>query len=227
MRLIGRPLRGIGAAMRSRPGVFSAVALAIFVLSILVPPVVLSIARKPMTAFTVNPLLSSLPEYLVSGKGELGERVAKVWGLALFWFSADGQFGIEWGFAVTLADLFRFVLMSFLVAAYFALWLERRSQVANTWALRTAGSGGVLGAFGGILGLTTGGCTVMGCGAPVLPVVGLAFVGLSSTTTKWMADLSTIGTAVVMIGLGAALLWLGWRVGGHATRASRPSPVAG
>ena len=215
MRLIGRTLRGIVAAVRSRPGVFSAVALAIFALSILVPPAVLSVARKPMTAFTVNPLLSSLPDYLVSGKGALGERIAKVWGLALFWFSADGQFGIEWGFAVTPADLARFVLMSLLVAAYFALWLERRSQVASTWALRTGGSGGVLGAFGGILGLSTGGCTVMGCGAPVLPVVGLAFVGLSSTTIKWMADLSTIGTAAVMIGLGAAVLWLGWRVGGH------------
>ena len=215
MRLIGRTLHGIGAAVGSRPWLFVAVALAVFALSILVPPAVLSLARKPITAFTINPLLSSLPEYLVSGKGALGERVAKVWGLALFWFSADGQFGIEWGFAVTLADLSRFILMSLLVAAYFALWLERKRQVASGWALRTGGSGGVLGALGGILGLSTGGCTVMGCGAPVLPVVGLAFVGLSSTAIKWMADLSTIGTAAVMIGLGAAVLWLGWRVGGH------------
>jgi len=53
----------------------------------------------------------------------------------------------------------------------------------------------------------------MGCGAPVLPVIGLAFVGLSSTTIKWMSDLSNLGTAAVMIGLGAAVLWLGWRVG--------------
>jgi len=227
MRLIGRTLRGIGAAVGSRPGLFASVAAGVFALSILVPPVVLSIARKPVTAFTVNPLLPSLPEYLVSGKGDLGERIAKIWGFALFWFSADGQFGIEWGFAVTPADLARFVVMSLLVAAYFALWLERKSQVEATWALRTGGSGGVLGALGGILGLSTGGCTVMGCGAPVLPVVGLAFVGLSSTAIKWMADVSTIGTAAVMIGLGAAVLWLGWRVGGHATRASRLSPVAG
>ena len=219
MRVLGRTLRGIGAAVGSRPGLFVSVAAGVFALSILVPPLVLSIARKPVTAFTVNPLLSSLPEFVVSGKGEFGERLAKAWGLALFWFSADGQFGIEWGFAVTPADLARFVLMALLVAAYFALWLERRSQVATTWALRTGGSGGVLGALGGILGLSTGGCTVMGCGAPVLPVVGLAFVGLSSTAIKWMANLSTIGTAVVMIGLSAAVVWLGWRVGSHASLA--------
>jgi hypothetical protein len=53
----------------------------------------------------------------------------------------------------------------------------------------------------------------MGCGAPVLPVIGLAFVGLSSTTIQWMSNLSTIGTAAVLVGLGSAVLWLGWRVG--------------
>jgi hypothetical protein len=53
----------------------------------------------------------------------------------------------------------------------------------------------------------------MGCGAPVLPVIGLAFAGLSSTTIKWMSDVSTFGTAAVLLGLGAAVLWLGWRVG--------------
>ena len=199
--------------MRSRARLFVSVALGVFALNILVPPLVLSIARKPVTAFTINPLLSSLPEYLMSGRGAFEERLAKVWGLALFWFSSDGQFGIEWGFAVTAADLARFVFMALLVAAYFALWLERRDRVAAAWGGRAAGSGGVLGALGGIFGLTTGGCTVMGCGAPVLPVVGLAFAGLSSTTIKWLSDLSTFGTAAVVIGLGSAVLWLGWRVG--------------
>ena len=213
MTVIGRACRGILRAVHSRPWLFASVAILVFALDLLVPPLVLSLARKPVTAFTVNPLLSSLPGYLASGPGELGERLVKTWGLALFWFSADGSFGIEWGFAVTPADLARFALLSLLVAAYFALWLERRSPGATAWGMRAGGSGGVLGALGGIFGLTTGGCTVMGCGAPVLPVIGLAFVGLSSTTIKWMSDLSSLGTAAVMIGLGAAVLWLGWRVG--------------
>ena len=216
MRAIGRALRGIGTAVRSRPWLFVSVALGVFALDILVPPLVLSIARKPVTAFTINPLLSSLPDYLVSGRGAFEERLAKVWGLALFWFSSDGQFGIEWGFAVTPADLARFAFMSLLVAAYFALWVERRRGLAPAWGTRAGSSGGVLGALGGIFGLTTGGCTVMGCGAPVLPVIGLAFVGLSSTTITWMSELSRIGTAAVLIGLGSAVLWLGWRVGNHA-----------
>jgi hypothetical protein len=213
MRTIGRALRGMGRAVGSRPWLFVWVALGVFALDIFVPPLVLSIARKPVTSFTINPLLSTLPEYLTSGPGVFEERLTKVWGLALFWFSSDGQFGIEWGFAVTPADLARFVFMSLLVAAYFALWLERRARVATVWGARASSSGGVLGALGGIFGLTTGGCTVMGCGAPVLPVIGLAFAGLSSTTIKWMSELSTIGTTAVLVGLGSAVLWLSWRLG--------------
>ena len=53
----------------------------------------------------------------------------------------------------------------------------------------------------------------MGCGAPVIPVVGLAFVGLSSGTLKWMSELSSIGTAVVLMGMALGVLYLGWRVG--------------
>ena len=214
MRAIARSLRGIGTAVRSRPWFFAALALGVFALDILVPPLVLTLARKPVTAFTINPWLPGLPDYLVSGRGSLGERLAKTWGLALFWFFSDGSFGIEWGFAVTTADLARFAFTSLLVALYFALWMERRAALAVTpWGRRAGRSGGVLGALGGIFGLSTGGCTVMGCGAPVLPVIGLAFAGLSSTTIKWMSELSTIGTAAVLIGLVSAVGWLGWRTG--------------
>src|SRR5213594_666843 len=216
MRTMSRALRGLATAVRSRPCFFISVAVAVFALDVLVPPLVLSIARQPVTSFTINPLLSTVPGYLMSGPGAFAERVAKVWGLALLWFSSDGQFGFEWGFAVTPADLVRFVFMSLLFAAYFALWLARRDRVAIAWGGRAGTSGGVLGALGGIFGLTTGGCTVMGCGAPVLPVIGLAFAGLSSTTIKWMSHISTIGTAAVLIGLGSAVLWLGWRVGNES-----------
>jgi hypothetical protein len=214
MSAIKRSLRGIGAAVRSRPRLFLAIAFGVFALDIVVPPLVLTLARKPVTAFTINPWLPSLPDYLASGRGSLGERLAKAWGLALFWFSADNSFGLEWGFAVTTADLTRFAFMSLLVAAYFVLWMERRAALpVAPWGRRTGGSGGVLGALGGIFGLSTGGCTVMGCGAPVLPVIGLAFAGLSSTTITWMSELSTIGTSAVLIGLTSAVLWLGWRTG--------------
>jgi hypothetical protein len=214
MSAIKRSLRGIGAAVRSRPWFFAGVTLGVFALDILVPPLVLTLARKPISAFTINPWLPGLPDYLVSGRGSLGERLAKTWGLALFWFSSDNSFGLEWGFAVTTADLARFAFMSLLVALYFALWMERRAALAVTpWGRRAGRSGGVLGALGGIFGLSTGGCTVMGCGAPVLPVIGLAFAGLSSTTIKWMSELSTIGTAAVLIGLVSAVGWLGWRTG--------------
>jgi len=214
MSAIKRSLSGIGAAVRSRPWLFLAIALGVFALDILVPPLVLTLARKPVTAFTINPWLPSLPDYLAAGPGSLGERFTKAWGLALFWFSADNSFGLEWGFAVTTADLARFAFMSLLVAAYFALWIERRAALpVAPWGGRAGGSGGVLGALGGFFGLSTGGCTVMGCGAPVLPVIGLAFAGLSSTTIKWMSELSTIGTSTVLIGLVSAVGWLGWRVG--------------
>jgi hypothetical protein len=221
MRTIGRALRGLVAAVRSRPWFFCAIALGVVTLDLLVPPLVLTVARKPVTAFTINPLLPTLPGYLVSGPGSLWERLAKAWGLALFWFSSDNSFGLEWGFAVTTADLARFALMALLVALYFALWMERRARFAVVpWGRRAGGTGGVLGALGGVFGLSTGGCTVMGCGAPVLPVVGLAFVGLSSTTIKWMSELSVLATAAVLIGLATAVLWLGWRVG--ARDAARP-----
>ena len=214
MGAIKRSLRGIGAAVRSRPGLLLAVSAGVVALDILVPPLVLSLARKPVSAFSINPWLPSLPDYLASGAGSLGERLGKAWGLALFWFSSDGSFGIEWGFAVTTADLARFVFMSLLVATYFALWMERRAALpVAPWGQKAGGSGGVLGALGGIFGLSTGGCTVMGCGAPVLPVIGLAFAGLSSTTIKWMSELSTIATWTVFIGLVSAVGWLGYRTG--------------
>ena len=40
-------------------------------------------------------------------------------------------------------------------------------------------------------------------------MVGLAFAGLSSGTLKWMSDLSTIGTTVVMLGMALGILYLG------------------
>jgi hypothetical protein len=42
----------------------------------------------------------------------------------------------------------------------------------------------------------------------------LAFAGLSSGTIKWMSELSTAAATVVLAGVAAGVLYLGWRVGG-------------
>lgn len=210
-------LRGVAAAVRARFAVFVAVAVGVFALDILLPLLVLSLARKPADYFTFNPWLKRLPDYLTAPQPPLLDKLARLWDIALFWFSADGLFGVEWGFAVTVSDLVRFALMGLIVATYFALWTHlRQAATLRALARRAGGSGGVLGAVSGVLGLSTSACTVMGCGAPVIPVVGLAFVGLSSTTLKWMAGLSTVGTSVVLAGLLFGVSYLGWRVGAAA-----------
>jgi hypothetical protein len=212
---VRRVLTGIGRALRARPRLFVGVAAAVLVLDVLAPVAVLSIARGPVDYFTVNPWLGNLPGYLASGKGSLGERLGRTWELALFWFSADGVFGIDWGFAVTTADLARFILMAALVGGYFTLWAHQRAGPGEAagWRMRAGGQGGMLGAVGSVCGLATGGCTVMGCGAPVIPVVGLAFVGLSSTTLTLFARVSTYSTLAVVAGLAAGVVYLAWRVG--------------
>lgn len=212
-----RVLAGLGRALRARRGTFAGVAAAVFALDILVPPLVLSIARTRVDYFTFNPWLPSLPGYLRSGPGPLGERLERAFNLALFWFSADGIFGVDWGFAVTASDLARFALMAVLVGAYFALWRYRRDRAGGgRRGLGVAPQGGVLGAAGSVLGLATGGCTVMGCGAPMIPVVGLAFVGLSSGTLAWLAQVSTVATVAVIGGMSLGALYLAWRVGASA-----------
>jgi hypothetical protein len=227
MGSLRRVWSGIGWALRAHWGIFAAVTSAVLALDVLVPVVVLSLARRPVDYFTFNPWLPNLPGFLASGKGPLAERLDKAWGLALFWFSADGIFGIDWGFAVTAADLARFALMAALIGAYFALWRYRRDQTGVPgWGLRLGRQGGALGAAGSVCGLATGGCTVMGCGAPVIPVVGLAFVGLSSGTLVWLSQLSVVATTAVIVGMATGVVYLGWKVGGRRPL-TLPSPLGG
>src|SRR5215831_3353118 len=103
-------MRGVALALGARTRVFAAVALGVLVMEILAPPIVLSLARKPADYFTFNAWLGRLPEFLWRGPGTLTERLGKVWNLALFWFSADNPYGVEWGFAVTVSDLARFLV---------------------------------------------------------------------------------------------------------------------
>lgn len=214
MSVITRVFRGIGAAIRARWKVFLAVAVAVFVLDLFLPLLVLSLTRKPWDYFTFNPWVKKLPEFLFSSDATLQRKLEFLPNLALFWFSADGYFGPEWGYTVTVSDLFRFLFMSILFGAYFALWFYRRDRLAQSgWGVRTARQGGVAGALASTLGLSTGPCTVTGCGAPVIPVLGLAFTGLSSGTLAALAELSRVSTAIVLVATTLGVLYLGWLVG--------------
>ncbi len=221
VKVVGQVVRGIPAAIRARPNVFLGVTLGAFALHVVLPLVVLSVARKPVDYFTFNAWLPNLPGYLASSEVSLKRKLEFLPNLVLFWFSADGPFGVDWGFSVDVSDLVRFGFMSFLFGAYFALWFSRRDHPAPWgWGARAGRPGGVAGAVVSVLGLSTSPCGVVGCGAPVIPVVGLAFAGLSSGTLKWLAELSRVGTAVVLVAMTLAVAYFGW-LGGANPRERR------
>lgn len=204
-------VRGIVGGIGAHPRVFLATLAGVVVLNVLLPPAVLSVARKPVDYFTFNAWLGSLPDYLGSAQVTLAKKLEFLPNLALFWFSADSPYGVDWGFTVTVADLLRFVAMGALFGAYFALWAAWRTR--QHVAAHGAARGGAVAALSSVLGFTTGPCSVMGCGAPVIPVVGLAFAGLSSGTLTALAELSRVTTALTFALMTLAVGYLGWRVG--------------
>jgi hypothetical protein len=210
-----RPIaRGLAAAVRARPLTIAAIAVAVLTVNLALPPLVLSAFRKPWTYFTFNPWLEQLPEYLAS-PAPFDQKLDFVARVALFWFTADGPMGApEWGFAVDTLDLLRFLALAVLVAVHFALWLHAREQGrASGWRTRALRPTGLVGAFAGALGLSTGPCSVVGCGAPVLPVVALVFAGLSSGTLALLSALSRVVITVVIAGLAVAIVVLARRIG--------------
>src|SRR5215467_10884709 len=214
VRAVTTTMRGLGAAVRARPGAALGVLVGVLALHVFLPPLLLAVTRKPWTYFAFNPWLRQLPRYLISSV-PLDQKFDFLSRVAVFWFTADGPYGFpEWGFAVDAADLARFLVMSALVAAYFALVLYRRDQGRlGGWRASTGRAGGIVGAFAGVLGLSTGPCSVVGCGAPVLPVVGLVFAGLSSGTLALLSGLSRLMSLVVLVALTIAVAWLGWQTG--------------
>jgi hypothetical protein len=210
-----RVIRGILRAMGEYPRVFVTVALAVVTLSILGPPAVLSLARKPVDYFTFNPWIRHFPAYIVSPTIPLSQKIEKVPAFALFWFSSDSPYGgTEWGFAVDVTDIARIVLLASLFGAYFALLAHCRAIGPPPGAALSAGRrGGVAGMLTSVVGLSTGPCSVMGCGAPVIPVIGLAFAGLSSGTLAFLSSLSRITSILVLLALAAAVTVLGWQAG--------------
>jgi hypothetical protein len=85
---------------------------------------------------------------------------------------------------------------------------------------------GASGALASVLGISTSGCTVMGCGAPVIPVVGLAFAGLSSGALALLADLSIFATVAVLVAVLAGILVLAWRAGGRPAAEPDSHPLS-
>jgi hypothetical protein len=224
---IPRVIRGIAAAIRARPTVFVGVALGLFALNLFLPVIVLSLARKPVDYFTFNPWLSRLPEWLASSEVSLARKLKFLSELALAWFISDSAVeGVEWGFVVDVPSLTRFLFMSLLFGAYFALWFYRRDQVKYCGVgTKASRYGGVGGALTSVSGFSTGACSVMGCGVPVLPVIGLAFTGVSSGTLAFFGELARVGTAVVLLAMTAGVAWFGWLVG--AQPGVRPSARQG
>jgi hypothetical protein len=216
MRWIGESLRGMWAALATHPGIFASVTLGVAALNVLAPVAILSAVRKPMDYYTFNPWLKRLPEYLASDEATLGEKLAKLPDLALFWFTAGSTYGgAEWGFAVDVTDAGRILLVSALFGLYFALWRRYRELAPrNVEALRR---GGLAGAAATLLGISTGACSVTGCGAPVIPVLGLAFVGLESGTLHFLAQSSRVATVAVCAVLVLAVGYLGCRTS-HASK---------
>ncbi len=223
-----RTARGVLAAIRVRPRLFAAIALGVFTLDLVLPVVVLSVFRKPPDHVTLNPWLSRLPEWLASPQVSFGRKLEFLSELALGWVSADNPVeGVEWGFIVDVPSLARFLLTGLLFAAYFTLWLYHRDQLRpRGWVTATARHGGVAGAVTSVLGFSTSACSVMGCGVPVLPVVGLAVTGLSSGALAFVSEGSRVATAAVLGAVGASVVWLGWRVGGTLAAAA-PDRLAG
>jgi hypothetical protein len=212
--------RGVVSAARARPWVVLAVIVAALVLQVILPPLVLSLTRKPWTYAAVNPWLRSLPQFLTSS-APFGDKVSFLSRLALFWVSADGGYGEpEWGFAVDTMDALRFAATAVLIGLYAALVMMPRARSASSTAGR---SGGALAAVASMVSLSTGPCSVMGCGAPVLPVVGLAFAGLSSGTLAVLSMLSRVVGAAVLVVLSAAVLYLGWQAGGRVNALGAPT----
>jgi hypothetical protein len=211
MRWIGKSLRGARTALAAHPGIFAAVTLAVAALNIVAPVAILSAARKPLDFYTFNPWLKRLPEWLASDDATLGEKLAKLPDLALFWFSAGSTYGgAEWGFAVDVADLGRILLVSALFGLYFALWRRYRDLAAGG-AARALQRGGFAGAAATVVGVSTSACSVTGCGAPVIPVLGLAFVGLESGTLQFLAQSSRVATIALFAALFLAVGYLGCR----------------
>jgi hypothetical protein len=214
-------------AIRARPGIFLGVALAVILLDLFLPLVVLSVFRKPWDHFSFNPWLTQLPQWVASPAVSLGRKIEFLSDVSLFWFIASSPYdAAEWGFSVGVQDLLRWLYMGLIFGAYFALWFYARGKpVGGGLAGRGGGRSGFAGAVFSTLGLFTSPCSVAGCGAPILPVLGLSLQGMTSGTLAALTTFSQVATQVVIVGMTLAVVILAWAV--HINEGPHPEPAAG
>jgi hypothetical protein len=224
-RGLGGTLGAVWRAIRARPLVFLGVGMAVILLDIFLPVFVLSVFRKPYDHFSFNPWLTHAPQWALSPAVALARKVEFLSDVSLFWFIASSPYDApEWGFSVGMQDLIRFLYMGLVFGAYFALWSYARGvRPGGGLVWRGGGRGGFTGAILSSLGLFTSPCSVAGCGAPVLPVLGLTLQGLTSGTLAALTSVSQIASQVVLFGMTLAVAVLGWIVG----RWERPALPAG
>jgi hypothetical protein len=215
---IAKAVGGVATGIRARPGLFVAVTISLFVLNLFLPVVVLSIARRPVDFFTFNPWLSRLPEYLLSDEASLARKLEFLSNMAIAWFSADNPVeGVEWGYVVDVPSLAWMGLTSILFGAYFAVWAHLRRALARPGAATRSGArAGIAGGVTSVFGISTGPCSVAGCGVPVLPIIGLAITGVSTETLRLLATTSRVAVAVVIVAATLGTAWLGWLVSASA-----------
>jgi hypothetical protein len=230
MRSLARGLGGtlgtIWRAIRARPFVFLGVAMAVILLDVFLPVVVLSVFRKPYDHFSFNPWLAHAPQWALSPTVPLARKVEFLSDVSLFWFIASIPYDApEWGVSVGVQDLLRFLYMGLIFGAYFALWSYARGvRLRGGLVGRGGARGGFTGAVLSTLGLVTSPCSVAGCGAPILPVLGLTLQGLTSGTLAALTSVSQIASRIVLIGMTLAVVILAWIV--NRRERSRLQPAA-
>ena len=223
IRTVTATIRGIGLAIRDRPSIFAGVTLGVIAVDILLPILILSLARGPFGHVSINPWLVRLPEWLRSSDVSWTRKLEFVLDMALAWVIANNPTGeLAWGFVVDVPSLARLILTGLMFGAYFALWFYGRDRLSRvTWGVRTGRYGGAAGALLTVVGFSTNACLLLEAGVPVLPVVGLAVTGASSTTLVLLGELARVGTAIVLFMTTLGVAWLGWLVG------TRPCDNAG
>jgi hypothetical protein len=207
--MVRQVFRGILTAVRAHKAIASCAALLIAAFNLLAPILILSVARKPADFFTFNPWLPRLPGYLML-PGSLAEKVAFLAELKVAWVSADGPDGPVWAFILDVPTLARIACFAVLFGAFFALWAHHR---------KTTSRAGIFAAATSVLGLTTCPCS-MASGAPVLPLIALAFTSVSAGTLALFAAVSRISIALVVGVLTISIVWLGLRAGETPFRSS-------
>jgi hypothetical protein len=198
-------------------------------LDLFLPVVVLTVFRKPFDHFSFNPWLKHAPAWALAPNVPLGHKIDFLTNVALFWFIASSPYDEpEWGFSASPPDVVRWLYMGVVFGAYFALWFYargRRTFGTKGWTAAQGGRGGAVGAVLSTLGLFTSPCGVAGCGAPILPVLGLALQGLTSGTLALLTTISHVASVVVLIGTTLAVLALAWLINRAETGGPAQTPA--